>query len=135
MAYNNSELFEKAKKIAKSKKLIFVEEIVGWLPCSKPTFYDHFPPESNEFNELKEILENNRIEMKSGMRTKWYKSDNATLQVALMKLISNEDEAARLNGSNQKIDHTTKGEKLPVPVTRPIVISVEGIPKSLLERS
>ncbi len=35
----------------------------------------------------------------------------------------------------QELDHTTKGEKLPAPVTRPIVISVEGIPKSLLERS
>lgn len=35
----------------------------------------------------------------------------------------------------QEVDHTTKGEKLPAPVTRPIVISVEGIPKSLLERS
>lgn len=33
----------------------------------------------------------------------------------------------------QELDHTTKGEKLPAPVTRPIVISVEGVPKSLRE--
>ena len=40
------------------------------------------------------------------MRSKWYKSDNATLQMGLMKLIGTEDEAHRLNGSSKKVEHS-----------------------------
>lgn len=112
MAYNRTEIFEQAKEAAKVNRLIWVEEIVSFLPCSKPTFYEFFPADSDELNSLKEILDKNKIEMKSVMRIKWYDSENATLQVALMKILSNEEEAARLNGSNQKIDVTTGGEKL-----------------------
>jgi hypothetical protein len=39
------------------------------------------------------------------MRNKWYKSESATLQIALMKMIATEDEAHRLNGSRQEIKH------------------------------
>lgn len=46
------------------------------------------------------------------MYNKWFKSENPTLQIGLMKLISTEEEAHRLNGTSQKIDHTTKGESI-----------------------
>ena len=42
------------------------------------------------------------------MRSKWFKSEQATLQVALMKLIGTDEEAHRLNGSRQSVDVTTK---------------------------
>jgi hypothetical protein len=37
------------------------------------------------------------------MRSKWYKSDAPALQIALMKIISTDEEAHRLNGSKQEI--------------------------------
>jgi hypothetical protein len=81
------------------------------LPCSAPTFYSFFPPESNELNDIKARLAKNRISMKANMRKKWYQSENATLQVALMKLIATDDEAARLSGvpkeTKQKEDALT----------------------------
>ena len=46
------------------------------------------------------------------MRKKWGDSDHPTLQVALYKIISSDEEAHRLNGSRQEIDHTTKGESM-----------------------
>jgi hypothetical protein len=59
-------------------------------------------------DNIKSALEKNRVSMKSNMRKKWYKSDNPTLQVALMKLIANEDEAARLSGQTRDNTNANK---------------------------
>lgn len=97
MAYNKTEIFETAKKKIVEHKLFFVEDIVAFLPCDKTTFYRFFPVESNEYNELKTLLETNRTEIKVSMRSKWYKSDAPALQMALMKLISTPEELKRLS--------------------------------------
>lgn len=103
MAYNRRKIFEQSKELIEKKKLFFIEDIIALLPISKPTFYEFFKVDSNEFNVLKSMLDFNRVEIKSAMRSKWYKSDNPTLQIALMKLISTTEEAHRLNGSHLKI--------------------------------
>ncbi len=98
MAYNDiNKIFEQAKEVITKNKLFFIEDIVAFLPISKPTFYEYFKVDSDEFNILKALLETNRIEIKSSMRSKWYKSENATLQMALMKLICTDDERKRLS--------------------------------------
>ena len=60
MAYDRKKIFEQAKEMIVKHKLFFVEDIVAFLPISKITFYEFFPLESNESNELKELLEQNR---------------------------------------------------------------------------
>ena len=57
MAYNKDKIFEQSKSMIKEHGLFFIEDIVAYLPCTKPTFYEFFPPESNELNYLKELLE------------------------------------------------------------------------------
>lgn len=103
-------LFEQALQIAKDKRLIFVEEVIAYLPISKPTFYDYYPKDSNDFNELKRVINDNKIDIKQGLREKWYESDNATLQMALYKLTAREEERKKLAMSY--VDNTTKGEKI-----------------------
>lgn len=111
MAYDRKKIFEQAKEAITKHKLFFVEDIVAFLPCSKPTFYDFFPPDSNELNELKELLETNRTELKVSMRSKWYKSNAPALQMALMKLICTDEERKKLamqyseNLSNHTIEN------------------------------
>lgn len=110
MAYNDiNKIFEQAKEVITKNKLFFIEDIVAFLPISKPTFYEYFKVDSDEFNILKALLETNRIEIKSSMRSKWYKSENATLQMALMKLICTDDERKRLSmthiESNVKVEY------------------------------
>ena len=112
MAYDRKKIFEQAKEVIVKHKLFFVEDIVAFLPISKPTFYDFFNPESNELNELKGLLETNRTELKVSMRSKWYKSNAPALQMALMKLIATPEELKKL--SMQYNDHTTGGEKISV---------------------
>ena len=97
MAYDKLKIFNQAKEVIIKNKLFFVEDIVAFLPCTKPTFYDFFPPDSNELNELKELLETNRTELKVSMRSKWYKSNAPALQMALMKLISTPEELRKLS--------------------------------------
>lgn len=107
MAYNTAELEKKALAAIKSNKLVFIEEVVSFLPCDKTTFYAH---KLNESNKIKRALDKNRIDGKASARRKWAESDNATLQIAYYKLLSSEEELRKLTG--QYIDHSTGGEKL-----------------------
>lgn len=110
MAYNKEKIFTQAKEAIVKNKLFFIEDIVAFLPCNKTTFYDFFPTESNELNELKEMLETNRTELKVSMRSKWYKSNAPALQMALMKLIATDDELRKL--SMNHTDVTSAGNKI-----------------------
>jgi hypothetical protein len=96
MAYDKQKIFEQAKEMIVKHKLFFIEDIVAFLPCNKTTFYDFFPVDSNESNELKGLLETNRVELKVSMRSKWYKSNAPALQMALMKLIASPEELKKL---------------------------------------
>jgi hypothetical protein len=112
MAYDRKKIFEQAKEMIVKHKLFFIEDIVAFLPCGKTAFYEFFAPDTNEMNELKELLNQNRTELKVSMRSKWYKSNAPALQMALMKLIATPEELKKL--SMQYNDHTTGGEKISV---------------------
>lgn len=112
MAYDRVKIFEQAKEVTVKHKLFFIEDIVAFLPCDKTTFYRFFEPQSNEYNELKGLLETNRVELKVSMRSKWYKSKAPALQMALMKLICNDDEREKLSMQYSKNETTIKEQPL-----------------------
>ena len=122
MAYKKSELFEAAKKAAKEKNLHWIEEVIAYIACSKFTFYNLFPVDSDEYNEIKEILEVNRIDIKAKLKRKWYDSDSAPLQIALMKLLGTDEERKKL--SNTYIDKSElniNGDSSTFTITRKII--------------
>jgi len=106
MAYDKQKIFDQAKEMIVKHKLFFVDDIVAFLPCNKTTFYDFFPIESNQSNELKELLNLNRVELKVSMRSKWYKSNAPALQMALMKLIATPEELKKLS-MNHNVQEVT----------------------------
>jgi len=108
MAYDRKKVFEQAKDAITKHKLFFMDDVIAFLPCSKPTFYDYFRPDSNELNELKELMELNRIELKVSLRSKWYKSNAPALQMALYKLIADESELVRLSVFRQDMNNDDK---------------------------
>jgi len=110
MAYNTETLKIKAIEVIKKNKLIFIEDICAMIGVSVPCFYDHFKIESNDFKELRTLLDENKISLKVGLRKKWYDSDNATTQMALYKLCSTSEEHKKLQ--QNYTDHTTKGEAI-----------------------
>lgn len=110
MAYNKEKIYEQALKAIDKHNLFFIEDVIAYLPCVNSTFYEFFPIGSDESNTIKEMVEANKISTKVKMRKNWLDSENATLQMGLMKIIATEDEAHRLNGSRTQTDITTKGE-------------------------
>jgi len=113
MAYDKQKIYEQAKEVIVKHKLFFVEDIVAFLPCGKSYFYETFSVDSHEMDELKELLNQNRTELKVSMRSKWYKSNAPALQMALMKLICNDEEIKKL--SMQYTENTIDvKDKLPI---------------------
>lgn len=110
MAYDKKEIFEKAIKQIEENTLYFIEDVVAFLPIGKTTFYEFFPPDSNEMNDIKELLDNNKISTKVKLRKKLSEGDKAAEILALYKLIATEEERKAL--SMQHIDHTTKGDAI-----------------------
>ena len=108
MAYDRKKIFEQAKEMIVKHKLFFVDDIVAFLPCSNSTFYDFFPANSEELDELKELLNQNRTTLKVSMRSKWYTSNAPALQMALMKLIATPEELKKLSMQFVESDNNTK---------------------------
>lgn len=105
--YIKNEIYNKAIQIITDYKLFVISDVIAYLPCGRNTFYDLIPPGSNEHNHLLELIENNKIEIKVALRQKWFKSENATLQMGLMKLICTDEERRKLAtnyNENQSLD-------------------------------
>ena len=110
MAYNTEKLIKTALEAIEKHRLFFINDVCAYLPCSTSTFYEK---ELEKSEEIKEALYKNRIEVKASMRSKWYQSENASLQIGLMKLIGTEEEAHRLNGSKTENNVKIQGKNLP----------------------
>jgi len=106
MAYDRGKIYNQALKCIENGEVYFIDDVVGELPISRSTFYNWFPEESDELDNIKELLHKNKVKTKAGMRRNWLKSENPTLQVALMKLLATDEEAHRLNGTRQSIEHS-----------------------------
>lgn len=95
--------YEKLKKKAlrileKKKDVYFFSDLAIELGMSRQYLYERgFSPDKDD--ALKEALENNKKFVKRGLRAKWYKNDNATTQVALYKLLADDDELKRLKSN------------------------------------
>lgn len=110
MAHNKEQIYEQAQAAIKKNNLFFIEDIIAFIPCSKFYFYDAFPIDSNEYNNLKSLLEENKVKTKSAIRSKLFKSNKAAELLALYRLICTKEEHQLLN--QQYIDHTSGGEKM-----------------------
>lgn len=107
MAYKREDLEKKALEAIEKHNCMFINELIAYLPCTSATFYNY---EFEKLETIKDALEKNRITTKNNLKAKWYRSSNATLQVALMKLICDDDERRKLSQSYSDI--TSDGEKL-----------------------
>ncbi len=123
MAYNKKALFEKVKeKIKTVGTVIFIEDVCDLVGISKPTFYKYFEVDSDEFNEIRDLISINRTKIKINLRADWYKNPNGTTGIALYRLCATPEEHQKLNQSY--VDHTSGGEKINTNLP-PIIIQVD----------
>ena len=106
--YKTEDLFNTAKEAIVKNRLIFIEDIIAFLPCHKSTFYEHFPNESDNYKTMFDMLETNRTTLKVSMRSKWYTSNAPALQMALMKLIATPEELKKLSMQFVESENTNK---------------------------
>jgi len=125
MAYDRKKIYEQAKQVIIDENLFFIEDIVAFLPISKPTFYEFFPVESNELNTLKDLLDDNKITTKSAIRKKLFKSEKAAELLALYRLIATPDEHRRLN--QQYMEHSGEMKTNPPLTPEEQAILIEKI--------
>jgi hypothetical protein len=112
MAYDKKKIFEQAKEAIQKHKLFFMDEVPDFLPCSRSTFYDYFPDGSDELDTFKSLIAINKTEVKTSLRSKWYKSNAPALQLALYKLIASPEEHRSLQMNYQ--DVTSEGKQVNV---------------------
>lgn len=96
MAYDKDELIQMSLDAIEKNQLVFIDEVVTFLPCSRATFYNH---ELDKLDVIKDALNNVRTNVKTQLRHKWRDSDNAALQIGLMKLMATDEERKRLSTS------------------------------------
>ena len=111
MAYDQTEIEQLSIEAINENDLVFIDEIIPYIPCSRATFYNLG---LDKLDTIKEALESKRIKIKSKLRKKWYDSDNATVQIALYKLIGTDEESDRINSQKIKSDQNIKHE---LPIT------------------
>lgn len=125
MAYNKEDIFIQAKEAIANNNLFFIEDIVAWLPCDKTTFYRFFPPDCNEYNELKRMLDDNKIKTKAGIRAKLYKGKGCDL-IALYKMIGTDEERRALSMTYQESKHKVDAQM--------IIVTADEMEKAALEK-
>src|SRR5690606_20500422 len=94
-------------KVIKEKKIAFFDHCLGFTSFSRATAYNH---SLDKLDSIKDSINQNRVTAKNYMLNKWIASDNATLQISAMRLLSDSEEHQKLNQTY--IDHSTKGEKI-----------------------
>ncbi len=106
MAYDTKEMEKQCIEVLENQKVSNIEHLVSLMPFCKVTFYLH---KLNELNSIKDLIDKNKVTKKAYLQSKWVNSDNATLQIAVYKLMANEDELDRLNHSKNVNEHNFPG--------------------------
>ena len=110
------EINEEKKQIYKNELMDAIQrykfmrwEHIQWdaLSFSRSTAYNYG---LNEMDDIKEALLENRKMAVNYLLNKWIKSENATLQIAAMRMIADDVDRQRLNQAY--IDHTSGGQKI-----------------------
>ncbi len=94
-------------RVINEKKIAFFDHCFAFTTFSAATAYNH---NLEKLESIKNAIAGNRVKAKNYMLNKWIASDNPTLQIAAMRLLSTPEEHQKLNQSY--IDHTSKGEKI-----------------------
>ena len=92
--------------IQKHPIFCFNDIFVYYEACSRATAYNH---NLDKLDSIKEAIYKNRRKGVTSLKAKWLKSENATLQLAAMRLICDADEHRALNQNytNIRVDDIT----------------------------
>jgi hypothetical protein len=93
MAYNTTRLEAAALEAIRKNELVFIRDIMCFLPCTRSTFYLH---NLHNSDTIKKELLRNKSQIKARFRKRWEQSKNQKLQLALYRLLADDNELRRL---------------------------------------
>lgn len=94
-------------EVIKKNNLFVIQDIFAFYTGIKSSQFYNLELEKSE-RIIKAIRDNKSMTCQS-LKNKWYRSENATLQIALFKTICSDEEAHRLNGTRIETESTHKG--------------------------
>lgn len=106
--YTKEYLLKKSLKVIEEHTPTTIEELISFLGCSKPTFYNKIKINSKEYEQIFDALKLAKLRVSNKLKAKIIESDNPTLIISGIKLYGSEDDRAAL--SQQNIDLKTSGK-------------------------
>ena len=91
------------KMINKHPIYSFKDIFVYYKGCSRATAYNHG---LDKLDSIKEAIYSNKRKGVTSLLAKWINSDNATLNIAAMRMISDDTERRKLNQQYIEQEHT-----------------------------
>jgi hypothetical protein len=98
---------EEILKVIKEKKIAFFDHCFAYTTFSRANAYIY---QLDKLDTIKDSINQNRVSAKNYMLNKWIASDNPTLQISAMRLLSDSEEHKKLN--QNYTDHTTDGNQI-----------------------
>ena len=89
----------------------FNDIFVYYKACSRATAYNHG---LDKLDSIKEEIYSNRRKGVVSLKSKWLKSDNATLQLAAMRMICDPEEHKALNQNYTDLTSDNKALNIPI---------------------
>ena len=125
----STEMYEtEIVEIIEKENLFFITDIFAhYTGCTRSTFYAHGLDKSDT---VMDALDKNKVIVKNKMMSKWANSDNATLQLALFKVLASDEERRCLSLTHTDITSNAR-HTIQADTMKPSVLNViiEGQPK------
>lgn len=103
------ELIQMSLKAIKKHELVFMYDVITYLPCSKSLFYEK---NLDKLEDIKEALAENKSKIKQKLRSKWGESNAPALQLAYYKLLAEDVERKALSTSYMETKQKHQTEDL-----------------------
>lgn len=98
--WTKKQLIEAALAAIEQHHIAFFDELPALLPVSRSTLYQK---KINESDAIKDALGVVRIKQKRHLRARWNRSPHPTTDIALYKLMADDDELERLQPKQHKV--------------------------------
>lgn len=97
-------------KAIKKYKILFISDLVTFLPISRATFYNY---KLDKLDSIKDAIDDNKIMMKQALRARWFENPAPALQIALYKMICTEEERNAISNNPQpaKLEEQNKNSE------------------------
>lgn len=103
-------LVEECLRIIEAANILFITDLVAFLPISRATFYNYG---LDKLDTLKEAIDKQRILTKQALRANWAKSKSPALQIALYRMIATKEEKEAISIQNFKEPEKVE-EEMPI---------------------